>query len=335
VIARCMTQAPPGRPLRADDVRDALTTALAERPAAAAPAKGRAAAGASLSESLAPGQMTARRSLPPVSDADERWLVSKGKLDFGPFTVAHVIEQIQAGQILPGHVVIEKDTGARTAVEDHPLLAEIVEAARLKRDEDRRANAEVVHAKQERRRGATLYVVIVLAVLALGGGGYVLYGKLTRHKEDRGAIAGLESGSVEATFSFPTAAEQAARKAARRGGKGGGGGAGAGGMKGGWNDTLDLDMEDESDGADERLQDHQVNPVLQSAGGKLGGCLKSTGTRDAKVEFIVLGTGKVSQVRVNGETGSAAANCLRGVMKGLSFPTFNGPRSKHYFDMAY
>lgn len=29
------------------------------------------------------------------------------------------------------------------------------------------------------------------------------------------------------------------------------------------------------------------------------------------------------------------ANCMREVMKRMQFPTFDGVRSKHYFDMAY
>ena len=78
-----------------------------------------------------------------------------------------------------------------------------------------------------------------------------------------------------------------------------------------------------------------MNPVIQRQGGALGRCLTSTGTHNANIEFIVKPTGQVSQVRVNGQTGSAVSGCVRSAMTRMRFPTFNGVRSKHYFDMAY
>jgi serine/threonine protein kinase len=356
LIATCMAQNPAQRPKKVMDVRDALTAALAERvsgaqPAQAAPAQAAPvqpspaqAAAPSLAESLAatisspsPARTSAPMPAPSaqltaaLSETDERWLISKGKLDYGPFTLAQVVEQIQGNQILPGNILVDKDTGDRRKVEDHPLLSELVDAARLRRDEARRTEAEVVHAKQEKRRGAALYGFIALAVVGLGGGAYLLWSTLASHKDDgnSGAIAGLESGKVEATLSFPSKEERKKRRAAGRHS----GGGKAGGVAGGWDDTVNLDMDE--DGGDERLDDSQVNPVLQRSGGALGHCLTSTGSHKANIEFIVKGTGKVSQVRVNGETKSGLANCVRGVMKSMQFPTFDGQRSKHYFDMAY
>jgi serine/threonine-protein kinase len=333
IVARCMSAAPQSRPKTVAEVRDAISNALAERTIAPTTARPSAPlpAAPSLAESLAPGRPSGVKAAAaaPLADAEERWLISKGKLDYGPFTLAAILDQIRSSQILPGHVVIDKDTGDRKKVEDHPLLAELVEQTKQRRDEERRAQAEVVHVKQERRRGATLYVFIFLAVAALGGGGYVLYGKLAAHKASGNkGVSGLAAGSVEASMSFPTKAERAARRSSRKAG-----GKSAGGMTGGWNDTVELDMDEE--GGDERLDDSQVNPVLQGSGRGLGRCLTASGTHDAKIEFIVKGTGKVSQVRVNGETGSEVANCIRGVMKSLQFPTFNGQRSKHYFDMSF
>ena len=85
----------------------------------------------------------------------------------------------------------------------------------------------------------------------------------------------------------------------------------------------------------ERLSNSQVNPVIQRSGGKLGGCLQKTKTSSAFIEFMVKGTGKVYQVRVNGSTTSPVAKCLRGVMLSMQFPTFDGLRSKHNFDLGF
>jgi serine/threonine protein kinase len=274
-----------------------------------------------------------------VAERDEKWLISKGKLDYGPFSLAQVAEQVQANLILPGHVIIDKDTGHRSRVETHPLLHDLVDSAKQKRDELRRAHAEVQHASQEKRRGTALYAFIGIGVLALGGGVYFLVHKLSAAKRDEGvALQSLEAGSLQAKISFPSKAERqnrARRNAAARKARSTSGA--AGGVAGGWDDSLNLDLsdEDEGGGGSDRLTDDQVNPVIQRQGGGLGRCLTSTTTHNAMIEFIVKPTGGVSHVRVNGQTGTPVANCIRGVMTRMQFPSFNGMRSKHYFDMAY
>jgi serine/threonine protein kinase len=270
-----------------------------------------------------------------MADTQERWLISKGKLDYGPFHARHMAEQIQTNQIVPGNIIIDTDSGTRKKAEDHPLFGELVEAAKQRRDEQRRTQAEVQHAATEKRRGATLYVFIGLGVLALGGGVYFLVTKLSASKkEDSGAIVSLEGGTLQAKISFPSREEQKRRAKASRGRKSGGG---VDGTSGSWDDSLNLDMtgDEDDDGGSGRLSDGDVNPVIAKHGGALGGCLTKTGTHNANIEFHVKPTGKVYQVRVNGQTGSEVSNCVRGVMFRMQFPTFNGVRSKHYFDMQY
>ncbi|HEU5056788.1 MAG TPA: hypothetical protein VFU21_09680, partial [Kofleriaceae bacterium] len=269
-----------------------------------------------------------------MADTQERWLISKGKLDYGPFSARHMAEQIQTNQIVPGNIIIDTDSGARKKAEDHPLFGELVEAAKQRRDEQRRAQAEVQHAVSEKRRGAALYIFILLGVCALGGGVYFLVTKLSASKkDDSGAIVSLEGGTLQAKISFPSKEEQKRRAKASRGRKSGG----VNGTSGGWDDSLNLDMsaDEEDDGGSGRLSDGDVNPVIAKHGGALGSCLTRTGTHNANIEFHVKPTGKVYQVRVNGQTGSEVANCVRGVMFRMQFPTFDGVRSKHYFDMQY
>ena len=309
--------------------------AAAQAPAAAGPAASlaKAAAQPSLAESLSRGRNSAQIAAMSAAfaDHDEKWLISKGKLDYGPFSLAKVAQQVQSDQILPGHVIIDKDSGTRRKVEDHPLLGDLVFAAKERRDEQRRAHAEVQHASQEKRRGAALYAFIGLGVLALGGGAVFMVHKLSADKGGKsGAIEALEGGSLQAKISFPTRAEQQRRAHSHHGKRGGPGGA-----SGGWDDSLNLDMSDDDDGTSERLTDDQVNPVIQRHGGALGHCLTSTGTHSANIEFIVKPTGQVQYVRVNGQTKSPVSNCVRGVMLKMQFPTFHGVRSKHYFDMNY
>jgi len=104
-----------------------------------------------------------------------------------------------------------------------------------------------------------------------------------------------------------------------------------------WDDSTSFDMGGENVG-DERLDDSQINSVLGRGAAPLAGCLRAEaergGARKADIDFIVLGSGKVSQTRVNGETGSALASCVRSAMAGLAFPSFNGPRTKASFSMS-
>jgi len=250
-----------------------------------------------------------------LADTTEKWLISKGKLDYGPFNARQMADQISTNSILPGNIIIDTDSGARKKAEDHPLFGELVEAAKMRRDEQRRTQAEVQHAVSEKRRGAALYIFIGLGVAALGGGVYFLVTKLSASKkDDSGAIVSLEGGTLQAKISFPSKEEQKRRAKASRGhGKSGG----VDGQAGGWDDSLNLDMspDDEDDeGGSGRLSDSDVNPVIAKHGGALGGCLTKTGTHNANIEFMVKPTGKVYQVRVNGQTGSEVSNCVRGVM---------------------
>jgi hypothetical protein len=79
-----------------------------------------------------------------LADSTEKWLISRDRMDYGPFSLAEVIAQIERGEVVAGHAIQDKDSGARGDVADHPLLGSIVEAARQKRDDQRRAHAEVV-----------------------------------------------------------------------------------------------------------------------------------------------------------------------------------------------
>ena len=151
--------------------RDQVATALAMT--ATQSAQRPAVARKSLAQQIASpdpaARVTGQVSVPtPEADGVERWLVSKGKLDYGPYPMSKIIADIRADQILPGHYVIDTSSGERSRIEDHPLFNEEVDRATRTRDEKRRAEAEVVHQKGEKRRGLALYGFIGAGVVALG-----------------------------------------------------------------------------------------------------------------------------------------------------------------------
>ena len=152
LVLRCMAGAPEQRPSSAEVARELHRIATSAKAAQAAPAGAAAAGagGAGAGSGAAGGDDDALAAA--LADTWERWLVCKDKLDYGPYSTAELVEQIRADQVLPQHIVMDKDTGDRTPAGDHPLFAGVVERAAQQRDDRRRAGAEEQHVKQERRR---------------------------------------------------------------------------------------------------------------------------------------------------------------------------------------
>ncbi|RMH41627.1 MAG: serine/threonine protein kinase [Deltaproteobacteria bacterium] len=309
---------------------DAAPRASAGQPAAKRP---------SLAQQLTGDQRQALASAAPAAadDTVEKWLVSKGKLDYGPFTLAQVIRQIETDEILPGHILIDNETGERTPVENHPLLADIVDRARQARDDRRRAEAEQQQVRTETRRGATLYAFIGAGALALGIGVYFLVHALSAADAggDHGQVAAIREGELQAkiTFMKPTRAKGKARR--RSGGRARPSAGGAGAVADEFDGPLDLGDVSEDDGDTERLDDSDINPVIARHGGALAACLRKHGGGRAHVQFVIRGNGRVSFSKVNGETGTGLARCIDRVMKKMAFPAFNGPRTRAEFELSF
>lgn len=255
-----------------------------------------------------------------MADPTERWLVTKGSLDYGPFSLAELVQQIQGDQVQPGHLIIDNETGERYFAEEHPYFGHLVEQARQVRDDNRRAHAEVAHAKRSRRRGLVLVSVIGAGVLGLGLLAYLLVDTAGEASEDtRQGISAVSAGTFEAKITFPK--QQPAPKKRARGGSG---------PKG--SDTLALDLAE--GGGSERLSNDVINSTVQKHGSRLGRCLAQNGGGYAKIEFIVDGpTGKVSWVKVNGQQEGGLYGCVNRAMRAVKFPAVDGPRTRAEFDM--
>ena len=100
-------------------------------------------------------------------------------------------------------------------------------------------------------------------------------------------------------------------------------------------EDLSLDLSDESDEGGETLDMGRVYGTYSRYGGQLGGCLQRTGEGQANIYINIDGpSGKVKFVKVNGKTGGALFNCLSGVLRGMKFPSINGPRTRAEFDIS-
>jgi hypothetical protein len=264
-----------------------------------------------------------------LADPTEHWLVAKGKFDFGPFTLAHIVEQIRSGEIVAGHMLMDKDTGARTDVATQPLLAPLLEAARLDRDHRRRAQAEDAHQSKQKVKGAMLYLLIAggvaAAVIVV-----LLVMRSTRSEERRATaqVSAVGEASLKITMSPPKKPAAKARSNGSRKASGSSGG-------GGDDDLLALDLSDEGDGGSATLDMDTVYQVYSRQGGQLGGCLRGSGGGSASISIIIDGpTGKVNWVRVNGENSGGLHGCISRVMRSLKFPAIDGVRTRAEFDIS-
>lgn len=262
-----------------------------------------------------------------LADTTEKWLIGKNRMDYGPFSLADVIAQIERGEIVAGNHIQDKDTGARASVEDHPLLGPLVEAARQKLDDARRAQAEIQQQSRDKQRGAMLYGLIALGVVAVAVAVYFVLHAVGR--DDGGpqvaGVSALDGASLKVKVSEPKKPAATHRRAAA--GKRPGGPASSG-------QNLSLDLSDDSDET-ETLEMSAVYGVYARYGRGLGGCLQSTGERSAAIGIIIDGpTGRVTWVKVNDAQAGALYSCLSGVLRTMQFPKIHGPRTRAEFEIS-
>lgn len=264
-----------------------------------------------------------------LADTTEKWLVSKGRLDYGPFSLADIVAQIERGEIVAGNLIMDKDTGARSDVGAHPLLGPMVDAARQRLDDARRAQAEVAVQRKDKKRGVLLYGLIALGLAAVGAAVYLIIASTREAKQEKfDGVSAIEGASLKVTVSMPKKPPPPPRGTGRRPG-------GAGGAVRQGNEDLSLDMSDEGDEGGETLSMDRVYAVYSKHGGQLGGCLASTGEGAANIYINIDGkSGRVSFVRINGKTSGPLFNCLARVLRGMKFPSIDGPRTRAEFDIS-
>jgi serine/threonine protein kinase len=345
LIARMCARDPDKRFGSVEVVKELIAEALGRGGAIDEGADAAAASQPSLAAASQPSLAVALSSpgiqVPPASDpalaaalADttEKWLVQKGRLDYGPFSLADIVQQIKSHQIVAGNVMIDKDSGVRFNVEEHPILGPMVDEARFAKDTMRRAEAEERHQSSAKTRGAVVYGAIALGVIGLAVGTVFLVKKLG---SDEGKQAsGVESvggGKLDIKVSMPKEPPKVAHK-----GGGGHHGGGGGGHTGNASDTLTFDMSgDDDDDSGSPLDMGTVYNVYSRRAGDLVGCAQRNGASDAAIAISIDGkSGRVVAVKVNGGTSGPLFSCLNSVLRSLQFPTTTAPRTRAEFNLG-
>lgn len=276
----------------------------------------------------------------PVGPEDnvEKWLIHKENLDFGPFSMVQVRAQIERGEILADHLIIDNDSGAKTRVRDIPGLGVMAKHAGRRIEATRRAQAEQRSEKSEKKKSLFTGVVVTLVLLVVAAGAGIFL--LTRHDTSGGHLASREEEAEIDNF-LKGVKIDVSKAVVRRAPSGGGHHApGGGNLSGGSADDFNNDSNfgDVGKGlneGDQTLDDDQIQNTMMANYRKLIPCIvHSPGVTNIALEFAVRGNGKVSAVKVNGQRTGALPACMLGRMQSFNFPKFNGSKTIASWSMS-
>jgi len=333
VVARGLAPLPETRFARPKELLEALSTVLANMAAG-----GTGAAGPRKRPSAA--QMIVGKSF-SVADAVrlteeyERWLVQKDKLDYGPFSLAQVMAQMDKGIFGGDDVIVDVDSGDRQKIREHPQLVEFARATERRLEVQRRAQAERAHEHVERKKGRWTIMIIGTAVVALAAGlGWFIH-KRAAAKDDvlasRVSEADVDAFLKDVKISFPEH-----KRAARRSGPGGNPGVGPGGVAGRAEDfNNNMDFGDVSQGGGDAILDEGViDRVMHANYRRLVPCIMGKGVSTIEVDFVVQPTGRVRAVRVNGQSKGPLPVCILNQMQSFGFPSYKGKNTIASWSMS-
>jgi hypothetical protein len=266
-----------------------------------------------------------------MSGDAERWLVQKDKLDFGPFSMQQVKAQLEQGIFGADHLIVDMDSGARVKIKDHPQLGDFAVQAGRKLEAVRRAQAEHATETSERKKSRATFFILSAAVAAVVA---VAVFFLWNRKDAEDAVLASRVGEADVD-AFLKAVKldfaQPKRPTARRAPSGGGRGD---------DFSNDLNLGDVTKGGgDEILSDGVIQKVMMTHYRKLVPCLmeerrRSPSMAEMDLEFVVLGSGKVSAVKVNGQQKGTFPSCVLARMQSFGFPSYNGRRTIASWSMA-
>jgi hypothetical protein len=260
-----------------------------------------------------------------AGEDEDKYLISKQGLDFGPFAVTDIKRQIASGEIVPDDSVVDVDSGKRIKVKVHPLFKEFTQEVVRRREAQRRAEAECATETTEKRKSRVMLIggIVAVAVIGLGVGSVLIYQGITKERKGMSKRGGDGDSDYIGSDEDPTGKKKRRRRR-RRGGSGAG-----------------LDMEvlardsfnfGGTHGGQERLSPSVIRSVIDQRKNRVGNCMISAGAKSIRVYVHVRGNGKLGYVGTNPKS---AARCVRRALSGLRFPKFKGSVTKgsYYLSM--
>jgi hypothetical protein len=265
-----------------------------------------------------------------ISEEYERWLVQKDSLDFGPFSLAQVMAQMEKGIFNGDHYIVDADSGDRQKIKDHPQLAEFTRVVERKLEAQRRTRAEQAHEHAERRKGRWFVLIIGLALAAIGSGGW-FYLKNRKAAESDVLASRVSEADIE-KFLNGVKVEFAQPKRVGGGRRGVGGG-----VAGRAEDfTNNMDLGDVSQGGSDAILDETtIDRVMRANYRKIVPCAMQGGIRTVELDFVVQPSGRVKAVQVNGQRKGAMPMCILSQMQSFPFPSYKGRNTIASWSMSF
>jgi serine/threonine protein kinase len=328
VVARGMAPLSETRFSRPKELLDALGAVLASMaggvPTAASPPKRRSASRAAVGKSFSVADAVR------LTEEYERWLIQKDKLDYGPFSLAQVMAQMDKGIFNGDDVIVDVDSGDRQKIREHPQLVEFTRITERRLEAQRRAQADQAHEHVERKKGRWTFFIIGVAVVGIGAGLAWFIHKRVAAKDDvlasRVSEADVDAFLKEVKISFP----EHKRAGGRRGGVGPGGVAG---RAEDFNNNMDLGDVSQG-GGDAILDEGTIDRVMHANYRRLVPCIMGRGVPTIEVDFVVQPTGRVKAVRVNGQGKGPLPMCILNQMQSFGFPTYKGKNTIASWSMS-
>jgi serine/threonine-protein kinase len=328
VVARGMAPLPETRFSRPKELLDALGAVLASM-------AGGGSSAAAPPSSAAPTRLTMGKSF-SVADAVrlteeyERWLIQKDKLDYGPFSLAQVMAQMDKGIFKGDDIIVDVDSGDRQKLREHPQLVEFTRLTERRLEAQRRAQADQAHEHVERKKGRWTIFIIGAAVVSIGAGLAWFIHQRVASKVDvlasRVSEADVDAFLKDVKISFP---EHKRAGGVRRGGPGGG----VAGRAEDFNNNMDLGDVSQG-GGDAILDEGQIDRVMRANYRRLVPCIMGKGVPSIDVDFVVQPTGRVRAVRVNGQGKGPLPMCILNQMQSFGFPTYKGKNTIANWSMS-
>jgi hypothetical protein len=277
--------------------------------------------------------------LAETDDGGEKWLIQKDRLDFGPFAMGDLKQQLYRGEFTGDDMVVDQETGERSRIRNHPAYRDFIVHLERHLEVQRAQEAEASRVQRDKRRRAILIGIVAgsLAVLGAGGGLGAYY--MTREPETREKIIYREKEQnldklikgIQITWKKePKDQAKKRRRHTRRRKRR---------ARGGSNDNVTRLGDVTQAGGDALLSQAVVQKVMTKNFNRLTPCVYAELRRNSSlssvlIEFGVKGDGSVSSVKVNGQSRGPFQSCVARKMRRIKFPSYDGSLTRASFSMS-
>ncbi|MBN2722774.1 MAG: hypothetical protein JXR95_01750 [Deltaproteobacteria bacterium] len=258
-------------------------------------------------------------------EEEKKYMVQKGRLDYGPYSGREIREKSIEELILPSHIVVNIETGFRKPMDKHPDFEEFMYELQRRMELKRRQQAEEQTEVVEKRQSRTLKLAFILGIslIAAVAISFLLYKTVIESSSGRRR----GGAKTESEISIAQGQKDVTKKKGRRSRSRRGRRRRHSGMKnssgsyGSSGDEIKVYALDNV-----QLSQTQILSIVdQSVINKIAGsCIPSSGR--VHISYQISGRkGRVSytSAKLDGVRNKKIARCAHHILRRLSFPKMN------------